>query len=126
MRPAAIGLPHARQVACVERIFINKKDNKLTQERSWYVSSYDEQALSDKAFLSKIRNHWSIENKSHYIRDRYFDEDRCMIRGHNAARILSSCRQLVIAQKYSQNIKSTAALCDFFMLNISKAIKLIT
>ena len=47
----------------------------------------------------------------------------------NAARILSSCRQLVIAQKYSQNTqnkKSTSELCDFFMLNISKAIKLIT
>ena len=103
-----------------------KKIINLHRNAHAHVSSYDEQALSDKAFLSKIRNHWSIENKSHYIRDRYFDEDRCMIRGHNAARILSSCRQLVIAQKYSQNIKSTAALCDFFMLNISKAIKLIT
>lgn len=126
MRPAAIGLPHARQLACVERIVEWPKKNKLTRERSWYVTSHDQQALRDKAFLSKIRNHWSIENKSHYIRDRYFDEDRCMIRGHNAARILSSCRQLVIAQKYSQNKRSTAQLCDFFMLNIHRAIKLIT
>jgi len=126
VRPTAIGLPHARQLACVERIVEWPKEDKVTQEISWYITSHDEQVLTDKAFLSKIRNHWSIENKSHYIRDRYFDEDRCMIRGHNAARILSTCRQLLIAQKYSQNERSTSELCDFFMLNISKAIKLIT
>ena len=86
----------------------------------YYVSSHDPAALSPQQFLSKIRNHWSIENKNHYPRDRFFDEDRCMIRNHNAARILAACRQRVLSLKSSLGAESTPELCDDFVFNFCR------
>ncbi len=99
---------------------------KPSSERSYYVSSRDPTDLSPPQFLSKIRNHWAIENKNHYPRDRFFDEDRCMIRNHNAARILAACRQLVLSLKSTMGFESTPALCDHFTFNLHKAINIIT
>ena len=120
------GLPHARQFACVQRTFHYPNKAEPSSERSYYVSSLDPADLSPQQFLSKIRNHWSIENKNHYPRDRFFDEDRCMIRNHNAARILPACRQLVLSLKSSMGAESTPALCDDFVFNLHKAINIIT
>ena len=52
----------------------------------------------------------------------FFDEDRCMIRNHNAARILAAWNQLVLSLKSSMGAESTAALCDDFVFNLHKAI----
>ena len=46
--------------------------------------------------LALNRGHWSIENKSHYVRDVVFDEDRCRVRTGNAAQLLASIRNLAI------------------------------
>ena len=43
------------------------------------------------------RNHWSIENRLHYVRDFTFDEDRSPIRTGNGPRTVATFRSLVIS-----------------------------
>jgi len=40
--------------------------------------------------------HWSIENNSHYRRDRSYDEDRNPTRAHSAARIFTAFKLVAI------------------------------
>ena len=47
-----------------------------------------------RRLLDIARDHWSIENGNHYVRDRTFDEDRCPVRHPNRARILAALRSL--------------------------------
>ncbi len=46
-------------------------------ETSYYISTI---SLDAEEFCSAIRNHWSIENTNHYVRDVSMDEDKSRIR----------------------------------------------
>ena len=41
-----------------------------------------------------IRNHWSIENKAHYVRDVTFREDSSQVRAGSRPRIMATLRNL--------------------------------
>jgi len=47
--------------------------------------------------LSFNRNHWSIENRFHWVRDVTFDEDRCQIRKGAGGQVMAGLRNLVIS-----------------------------
>jgi hypothetical protein len=55
-------------------------------------------ALADPhRLLALNRGHWGIENRSHYVRDTTFDEDRSRIRvGHGPA-VMASLRNFAIS-----------------------------
>jgi hypothetical protein len=46
--------------------------------------------------LSLNRGHWSIENRSHSVRDVSFGEDRSRLRAGNAPQIMAALRNLAI------------------------------
>lgn len=54
-----------------------KKSWKLTDETSFYIAT---SVLSAELFCQAIRNHWSIENRNHYVRDVALAEDKSRIR----------------------------------------------
>lgn len=99
VQAATVGLPHVRQLACLRRQRFCLKGTLKSDEFSYYASSLDPEVLQPRSFAHKIRNHWSIENGSHHVRDCTYDEDRCMIRPHGAARILAASRQFAISLK---------------------------
>jgi hypothetical protein len=47
--------------------------------------------------LRRLRGHWGIENRAHWVRDVTFGEDRCRIRGGAAPQTFAACRNLAIA-----------------------------
>lgn len=50
---------------------------KTSDERAFYLATADE---SPQRFLQQIRQHWSIENRNHHVRDVTFNEDKSRIR----------------------------------------------
>jgi predicted transposase YbfD/YdcC len=42
----------------------------------YYISSLDLAQHSPDAILALIRNHWSVENSLHLVKDRWRDEDK--------------------------------------------------
>lgn len=71
-------------------------DSKQTQNRNkknmvYYICS---KALSAQTVLTKIREHWGIENKLHWVLDVVFEEDSWMIRMKTAARNIALIRKL--------------------------------
>ena len=48
----------------------------LFEERRYYVTSLDPSSLSANGLLRLIRGHWQVENCLHFVKDRWWDEDR--------------------------------------------------
>jgi predicted transposase YbfD/YdcC len=51
--------------------------NTVEEETCYYISDLDESAQS---LAGRIRGHWGVENRVHYVRDVTFGEDRSRIR----------------------------------------------
>ena len=81
-----------RSIAEVERT--RTSDGKTSTERAYFISSLDVDA---KTFGERVRAHWSIENKLHWVLDVVFHEDSSRIRDRNSATNLALLRKLALA-----------------------------
>ena len=69
---------------------------------------------SAAALLNLARGQWSIENKSHYVRDVTFDEDRSQVRTGNIPQIMAALRNTAIGLMHWAGESSIAAACRRF------------
>ena len=89
--------PFCGQVACVERHTEEIKTGKKRSETVYLITSASPEKVSPKQLLELNRGHWTIENKSHYVRDVTFDEDRSQIRTKTGPRMMATLRNLAIS-----------------------------
>lgn len=89
--------PFCGQVACIERHTENLKTGKKRSETAYLITSLYPHTASPKQLLDLNRGHWNIENKSHYVRDVTFDEDRSQIRTKSGPRLMAILRNLAIS-----------------------------
>ena len=94
---AELGFPSASQVVKVYRERCDLGDHLESQETSYYVTDLSAEEASPEELAHHIRGHWRIENRSHYVRDRTFDEDRSQTRVGGAPQALASLRNLAIS-----------------------------
>ena len=92
-----VDFPFCGQVACIERHTENLKTVKKWCETAYLITSLSPHKVSPKQLLDLNRGHWSIENKSHYVRDVTFDEDRSQIRTKTGPRMMATLRNLAIS-----------------------------
>lgn len=88
---------------------------KITKEVTYYISSAELPAASA---IMEIRDHWSIENKLHWVLDVSFKEDQWRVRAKKAAQTLALVRKFafnILAKnkdKGSKKIKMKKASWD--------------
>ncbi|OWY22823.1 hypothetical protein C7N43_02735 [Sphingobacteriales bacterium UPWRP_1] len=68
--------------------------DKESKETSFYISSI---AANAAVLQYKIRQHWGIENKLHWVLDVIMQEDDCSSRAKNCAGNLAALRRMVLA-----------------------------
>lgn len=89
--------PHCGQVAHLERYRQEIKSGKIHEETAYIITSLSPEKANPERLLSLARGHWSIENKSHYVRDVTFDEDRSQVRKDSGPRVMASLRNFAIS-----------------------------
>jgi predicted transposase YbfD/YdcC len=89
--------PGLAQVFRLERQVIRKKTGEVREETVYGVSSLPPNVASAARLLAYARGHWTIENRSHWVRDVTFDEDRSQVRCGNAPKVLAALRTAVIS-----------------------------
>jgi predicted transposase YbfD/YdcC len=67
---------------------------KITRQEAYHISSKVE---SGDYFLEKIRNHWHIENKLHWVLDVIFDEDNNKTYDKNQAKNLALMLRIAVS-----------------------------
>ena len=79
------------------------------------LTSLSVQKATPEGVLSYVRGQWSIENRSHYIRDTAFDEDRGQIRKGKGPQMMVCLRNFAISVLRLAKVKNiTKALRDFW------------
>jgi predicted transposase YbfD/YdcC len=46
------------------------------RETRYFACSLDPRAVTPRELLALVRGHWGVENRLHFIKDRWWDEDR--------------------------------------------------
>jgi predicted transposase YbfD/YdcC len=89
--------PYLEQVFCLHRHTTDLKGTELRSECVYGVTSLSTTKAGPAQLLDFNRNHWSIENKVHWVRDVTFDEDRSRVRKKAGPQVMASLRNLAIS-----------------------------
>jgi predicted transposase YbfD/YdcC len=117
--------PGLAQVFEVGRHVITKKTEKERVEVVYGVTSLSPERATPKRLLELVRDHWGIENKSHWVRDVTFDEDRSQVRCGNIPHIMAALRNTTIGLLRWAGHTNIAAACRRLAAQPAQALALI-
>lgn len=92
-----LDFPYAAQVFFLHRYTTDLRGKELRSEFAYGVTSLSPEKAGPPRLLELNRDHWSIENKVHWVRDVTFDEDRSRIRKHAGPQVMATLRNLTIS-----------------------------
>jgi len=99
--------PGVQQGCEIERI--TRQKGTVTTEVRYAITSLDEMTGPD-TLLCRVRGHWSIENRLHWVRDVTLGEDASQVRTGAAPQVMAAPRNIVIGllqQAGSANIAAS-------------------
>ena len=105
-----ISFPHASQAGFIRREIFEISGDRLSKEEALMLTSRNAEGMTAADMNRHTRNHWGIENKSHYIRDTAYREDHCQAWAGEGPHALASLRNLansLIRLKGASAIKET-------------------
>jgi predicted transposase YbfD/YdcC len=124
--PNSLDFPYVAQVARIERGRVRLKDDREQRETVFCITSLTPEKADATRLLKLNRDHWSIENRLHYVRDRTFDEDRSQVRKRATPHMMASLRNLAIGLlRLAGACTNIAAATRFFMRNCERAMDLL-
>src|SRR5207237_3863839 len=101
---------------------------KTTEERVamvYGVTSLSPERGTSERLLALVRSHWQIENKSHWVRDVTFEEDRSQVRCGNIPQVMAALRNTTIGLLRLAGHTNIAAACRRLAAQPAQALALI-
>lgn len=117
--------PGLKTACMIQRETWNRTPGSHQCETAYLISSLDHRQYDPLVFLKINREHWSIENKLHYVRDVTMGEDACRVRKGSAPQVLAGLRSAVIALARGDGWSNVAAALRYFAIKVHKALHLI-
>ena len=117
--------PGLAQVFEVGRHVITKKTGTERVEVVYGVTSLSSERATPGRVLELVRGHWAIENKSHWVRDVTFDEDRSQVRCGNIPQVMAALRNTAIGLLRWAGHTNIAAACRRLAAQPAQALALI-
>ena len=71
-----LNVPGCQIAVRVDRAVRSPSGELLSHESRYFVSSLDPDSVTPRELQDNIRNHWQVENCLHFVKDRWWDEDR--------------------------------------------------
>ena len=91
-----IGFPYARQVIQITRDRVAVATGERSREVVYAICSVAFEHAHPRVIAAWLRDHWSIENAVHWVRDVTFDEDRSTVRTGTAPQVMASLRNTAL------------------------------
>lgn len=102
----------------------------VTVESRYFAGSLDPARVPASRLLEPVRGHWQIENSLHFIKDRWWDEDRHVCRRPGLAAgftaLVSAALTVLRATGRAEAEGSMRGAADALSWNIGRAIGLLT
>ncbi len=103
--------PGQQQVFHLVRTTTKLRTGVVTQEIVYGLTSLSPTQADAAALLTRIRAHWTIENRSHWVRDVTYDEDRSQVRVGAIPQVMTAFRNTAIALLRLHGEPNLAAAC---------------
>lgn len=103
--------PGLAQVFEIGRHVITQKTGEERVEVVYGVTSLRPERVTPGQLLAFVRGHWHIENKSHWVRDVTFDEDRSQVRCGNIPQVMAALRNTTLGLLRWAGHTNIAAAC---------------
>ena len=103
--------PGLAQVFELGRHVITQKTGEERVEVVYGVTSLSPERATPEHLLALVRGQWQIENKSHWVRDVTFDEDRSQVRCGNIPQVLAALRNTTLGLLRWAGYPNMAAAC---------------
>jgi predicted transposase YbfD/YdcC len=117
--------PGLAQVFEVGRYVILQKTGQERTEVVYGVTSLNPKRATPGRVLDLVRGHWHIENKSHWVRDVTFDEDRSQVRCGSIPQVMAALRNTTIGLLRWAGHTNIAAACRRLAAQPAQALALI-
>jgi hypothetical protein len=117
--------PYCGQIFRIERETIILKTGEVRSETAYGITSLSPQKADQQRLLSLSRGQWSIENKSHWVRDVTFDEDRHQARKGEGPQMMACLRNAAISLLRLAGFKNIASATRKFAARCHLALKLL-
>jgi predicted transposase YbfD/YdcC len=119
------GFTGVQQVFRLTRTVVTTRTGVIREESVYGMTSLSAQKASPKRLLALARGHWHIENKSHYVRDVTFDEDRSQVRCGNIPQVMAALRNTVIGLLRVHGQENIASACRWYAARPQAALTLL-
>lgn len=90
-------LPACRIALRVDRQLRTPQGETVSHDVRYYVTSLDPDTVSAADLLRFIRGHWQIENGLHFLKDRWWDEDRHHTRRPGLSVVLTGLNSIAVS-----------------------------
>lgn len=87
-----IAFPHVQQVACIRRDVFTLDGAWISKEHALIVTSGQDATPAE--VHTHVRQHWGIENKSHYVRDTTWREDAQQVHTGSGPQVMATLRNM--------------------------------
>lgn len=115
--------PGVQQVFCLDRRVT--RHGKTSTERVYGLTSLSPVRASAAQLLTFTREHWHCENKSHWVRDVTFDEDRSQVRQGHLPHVMAALRNAVIGLLRANQYPNIAKALRYFAAQPERALALL-
>lgn len=110
-----IEFPHAAQLGCIRRDVLGLDGIAISKEFALIITSSPAAHTSPADLHTHVRQHWGIENKSHYVRDTTWHEDHHQAWVGNGPQTMAALRNLAAGLFHLNGLhkikEATEAIC---------------
>lgn len=117
--------PFVRQVAFINKTVEKVSEKEVFTETVYIISNLTKLEADPKKLLQINRNHWSIENKLHYVKDYTIGEDSSRIRNNNSIANMVLMFSAAVSIFRILNVSSVPSAITFCQLNPALACKIV-
>jgi predicted transposase YbfD/YdcC len=103
--------PGLKQVFRIDRETLLRSTGEIRRQTVYGVTSLDRARADAQRQLMLTRHHWLIENRSHWVRDVTFDEDRSQVRKGSTPEVMAAFRNTAIGLLRLAGEPNIAAAC---------------
>jgi hypothetical protein len=122
---SALAWPGLAQVFRLERRREDVRRGKVQEEVIYGLTSVPPTGAGPPRLLHWTRGHWTIENRSHWVRDVTFDEDRSTVRCGNIPQVLAGVRNVALGLLRLAGHRNIAAAGRYYAAHPAEALALL-
>jgi hypothetical protein len=117
--------PGAQQALCLQRRVIHLSTGEISTECVYGLTSLAPDQLDLAILLQRWRDHWSIENREHWVRDTILAEDACRVHTAELPHVLACLRNAVISLIHLLGLSSVKDARRHFALHLDQALSFV-